>query len=591
MPVTVESIQRARLLIKRIASANNSSVNNNDGFNPNKDHSVYSIAQGPGSDFVTVHSLLDDLYHTAAYLGRYRPPNFRMGSENELQADMNELTRMIVFGDSPISTLQNQVHMPPISTEELEKALTMSTVFSGVSEAEFYYYYLFAQKYKFPETGWSKISGSNGLANMEPRLSERILEEILFLQKRGFNYSGAFNQWTHSFRSYGSDWMFERFIKDINGPKATTKRSAHPAYFYRKFTVGSLKGKHPQITIHDFPGPGIIINGIHSKVFPDRYLQHRFGTGLQNSKMYEAINSRYRESLIGSEADLANTTFGFFRGFVLIYNKEKMKVNGIPHALVIFNDHFPHNHSKTAFLVNGNDTERFLQDPYSALNGDNIMHPNVLSGALSNRVIDLVSLKAQAGFCEEVKSGFDKNNRLLRLQVHDTVEAVSRFGFNQLDLIRESYRLHSLGYYYDNAYQNFYKDEFRLLKELLRINRFIAQSIDNTSNAEYPVAFPFTFMDHSINPAVVKDSGFVSSKMIPHTSKYPNGATQFFGDYLGKIDLSEIDRLTDDRIRDLLGEDASLWFDFRESLEYNGGNPLIVDSSYRDLGKSILKEQ
>lgn len=597
MQIHENSYLRAASLVRRIvAPSNKISMHRSasDDFSSAKTHPVYtaSMSTAPDADINDTHNILNDLYHTKEYLDRYKPSDYRIGAVNELQADINELSRMVIFNNIALKDLPK---LNSVNEEEIDKALTIAINHSGISELEFYYLYLYAHRYKFPNEGWGRLAGSEGLAYGEPTVAETILDEVLKVQERSYSYSGAFNQWTHSFKSsLGQDWLFERFIKTINSSNVTGKVSPPKMPFlYKKYSPSLPEFKDRGITINDFPGPGMVIHGIHSPVFHSVYLSNRFGIKNIPVDIHEMVDLNYRNKLIDGAGRMSKTTYGFFRGVVIISNPEIMKVDNTPYSLVIFNDHFPsESHNKIAYLIDSKVVASFLHNPYENLGAENILNPEYLNvrGDLRGKVIKLFSLAATAGFCEEAP-GYNKDNWDVkqRKYIHDQIEQASVAGFTQLDLLREAYRLYSLGYYYNRAKNNFYRDEYVLLKELLRINKKMTQGEGEIP--PMPVVFPFTFMDHAVDEQMVKDVGFVGANMIVYKNSI-NGDGMLFPSSLKNIDPGEIDNLSVDEMRELIGgtQEQNLWSDFRESCEYSAANPLVVDPVYKNIGKNIIKQ-
>lgn len=597
MQIYENSYLRAANLVRRIVAPSNkisTQSDDSENFSPARTHSVYtaSISNAPDADISDTHSILNNLYHTKEYLNQFKPGDYRIGSVNELQADLNELSRMVIFNNIVLKDLPT---INSVSEEEIDKALTIAINHSGISELEFYYLYLYAHKYRFPNEGWGRLAGSGGLAYGEPTVAEKILDEVLKVQQRSYSYSGAFNQWTYSFKSsLGEDWLFERFIKAVNNPSTTGKASPPKIPFlYKKYSPSMPEFKNRGITINDFPGPGMVVYGLHSPVFHSVYLSNRFGIKNTPSDIHEMIDSNYRNKLIDGAGKMSRTTFGFFRGVVVISNHEIMKVNSVPYSLVIFNDHFPsESHNKTAYLIDSRVVTSFLQDPYESIGFENILNPECLNncGDLKGKVIKLFSLAGTAGFCEEYPDyDKDKSDVKHRKYLHDQIEQAAVAGFTQLDLIREAYRLYLLGYYYNRTKNNFYRDDYVLLKELLRINKKMTQGEGETP--PMPVAFPFTFMDHSVNENMVRAVGFVGANMIVYKNS-DRGDGMLFPGSLTSIDPNEIDKLSVNEMRELIGgtEEQRLWGDFRESCEYHAANPLVVDPVYKNLGRNIIKQ-
>lgn len=587
---------RAANLVKRIIAPSNqiNTANSSVGFSSDRTHPIYSagMSEAPDADLSSTHSVLNKLYHTKDYLNGFEPDDYRIGALNELQADINELSRLTIYNKINLKDLPT---IGTVSSKEVEKALTIAINYSGVSELEYYYLYLYAHKYQFPNEGWGRLSGSGGLAHGQPGLAERILDEALKVQNRGYSYSGAFNQWTHSFRSsLGEDWLFERFLRTVNNPKTIGKTTPYEyPFLYKKHSPSQPMYKNKGITINDFPGPGLVVFGIHSPVFPKGYLAHRFGKQSKAGDIASMVDSNYRNRIISGAEKMGQTTFGFFRGGALVSNQQLMKVDGNPYTLVIFNDHFPvSDHHKVACLVDSTMVKHFLHNPYEFIGDSNLLNPTTMDfkPELRGKVINLFSLAGTAGLCEEVP-GYTKDWEVgKRIRTHDQVELAAISGFTQLDLIREAYRLYLLGYYYKKEKDNFYRDEYVLLKELLRINKKMTAGEGETP--PMPVAFPFTFMDHALDEDLVRNVGFVGANMVVYKSS-PNGNGVLFSGKLRDVDPKDIDKLSDDEIRELIGgsEEQALWSDFRESSEYCAANPLIVDPLYKDIGKNILRQK
>ena len=552
------------------------------------------------SEIADAYNNLDELYHTKGALDEYKPDDYRIGSMNALQADINQLGRLIIYNninlarlrDAKLSTKEG-LKKALITKEELDKALTVSINHSGLSDIEFYYLYLYIHRYRFPDEAWSRISGWKGIAENEPELAEMILEGSIKVQQRSLTTSGSFPQWTHSFRStLGNTWLFERFLKQVNGLEATGKKWRDLPYAYRKFSPSMPEYNKRGITIHDFPGPGVVIYGLHSPLFPKNYIETRFYGILHAGGAAEMIDADYRDLIVKGENHLNKTIFAFFRGLVLIYNPEIMKVNNKPCGLLVFNDHFPHDHIKTSYLVSGRVIEKFLKDPFLAVGEDNIFHPNLFEhrSELKNGFIKLVSIAATAGMCEEYPN-YDKEKYSVngRRYLHEKIKNASIFGFTQLDLLREAYRLHLLGYYYNKQRNSFYMDEFVMLRELLRINKQASQKIDEITPG-LPVAFPFTFFEHSIDEQMVRDTGFVGANMVIYKNN-SKGDCMLFPSTIGSIEPDDIDNLSIEKITELIGgnEEYDKWADFREACEYHPANPLIVDPIYKRIGSNIIR--
>ncbi len=616
----------AAKLIKRIIApsnqvADNEAVDSVQGFESDRTHPVYNISFPPTlANYGNPHYLLNEQYNS---LISHKPDDYRIGGSNQFQRDINELIRLIIYKDIDLSDLSIR---KLVTKDEIDKALTVLNVFSGVGESEVYFYNIFAQKYRFPDNLWSKISGSGGLAENDSEQAEFILGEILNAQRMLLTRSRSFNERTHSFKRTIDDlWFFERFLKTVNGPDATGISSEAIEFFYEKFSPSMPEYVNKGITINNFPGSGLVIHGIHSPMFPKDYLSNRFfldkpkpneitisGSSKYDYKTFinwvwrklsrrkkddldlqgpknqksiaDKIDAEYREYLVNGEKHLSKTILASFRGGDLIYNP-RMIINGHSYGLFVNNDHFPHGHIKTATLIRRKYVEQFINNPFQAINQANIFHPNKVSELVDS--INLVSLAAQAGFCEEVS--LEDKPLGKRLSLHNEVKNAVLFGLSQLDLLREGFRLFSLGYYYNKEKNNFYLDEFVLLKELLRINKHASTKI-NEKTENLPVAFPFTFLDQSIDHQQVLQSGFVGANMVVYKTN-PKGNCMLFADNISSIEPANINNLSERDIKNLLGkEERDYWSGFREGCEYSGANPVIVDPVYKDIGVRIIAE-
>lgn len=623
-----EGYDIASKLIKRIIAPSNQvadseAIDSVQSSEPNRTHPVYNASFSPSLERDNnPHYVLNQQYY---FFIPHKPDDYRIGGSSEFQRDINQLIRLIVYKDINLDELAPR---ELATKDEIDKALSISTIFSGASELEFYFYNIFAQNYQFPKDLWSKISGVGGLAYNNPELAETILEGILNTQRMLLTRSGSFNQGTYSFKRTIDDlWFFERFLQTVNGPKATGTQSTSydSPFFYKKFSPSISRYAEKGITINDFPGPGLVVYGFHSPMFPKNYLSKRFpldfdtreptsnpskydykafinwfweklpkrkkhNQGFQKSldqgSITDRIDAEYRNYLVHGNKYLSETIFAFFRGGYLISNP-RMIINGHSYGLFINNDHFPHNHLKTASLIRSEYIDKFINNPYEAIDKANIFHPNKISELIDS--INLVSLAAQAGFVEEVHL---KNKTLNeKLSLHNEVKNAVLLGLSQLDLIREGFRLFSLGYYYGREKNNFYLDEFVLLKELLRINKHASTKIDEKT-ISLPVAFPFTFLDQSVDTQQVLQSGFVGANMVVYTESPTGDCLLFGGDKLSSIEPASINNLSPEDIRRLLGkEERDYWSRFREGCEHSGANPVIVDPIYRDIGARIIAEE
>ena len=177
------STQRAAQLIKEISSPVSvegiSLPDSKQDFDSSKNFPVYLLAfDGPKN----VHAqLFDDLYHRNE-LRRHEPLNYRIGAKSKEQADINEFMRLLLYKDIELKDLLHGASM-----KELEKAVTKSLVYSDIAPLEFFHFYLYAQKYAFPQEAWSRLSG-----DWDRALAPKILEECLLVHQKGFTKSKAF---------------------------------------------------------------------------------------------------------------------------------------------------------------------------------------------------------------------------------------------------------------------------------------------------------------------------------------------------------------------------------------------------------------
>ena len=579
------STQRAAQLIKEISSPVSVEgiplPDSKQDFDSRKDFPVYLVNfEGPEN----VHAqLFDDLYHKNE-LSRYEPLNYRIGAKSKEQADINEFMRLILYQNIELKDLLLMASM-----EELEKAVTKSLVYSGIAPLEFFHFYLYAQKYAFPKEAWSRLSGDweRALAPKDPSLASKILEECLLVHEKGFTKSKAFPDGTYLFRRSIDDlWSFERFIRQVNGPQSAGNVKFKKPFGYKKYSTSEPNIKKSGFTTNDFPGPGIILHGLHSLLFPKDHLSSRFLYALPlDASGYEETLAKYRAEIVLGEDKVKDTTFASFRGLILVSNPW-MKVRGKQYGLLILNDHFENTALKTALLVQIDLINDFLSNPLAKFGKEHIFHPSKFgfNERLNGKYINLVTIASSAGLCEELPEynhiALDSSEKL---STHDEIKKAALFGFAQLDILREAYRLYSLGYYFDAKKKKFYLDEYRLLKELIRWNK---SGIEDT---KLPVAFPFSFLDHGIRPNQVRNVGFVGANLVVYKNN-PKGDSLLF-ETVPEISSEGFDSNINEDLCNLLGvEENNYWLDFRGNAEYYGVNPLIVAPAYKEIGKGILSQ-
>ena len=125
---------------------------------------------------------------------------------------------------------------------------------------------------------------------------------------------------------------------------------------------------------NDFPGAGFAVNGIHSKV--NRYLERELWHGIKEGEAdFITAQKLYREALVNGEEYLKDTTFLFFRGFIAVFNEKEMIIDGKPHALIIFNEHFQNENLRMAYIIPVEKINQFLRNPYKSVNEKNILYP------------------------------------------------------------------------------------------------------------------------------------------------------------------------------------------------------------------------
>ena len=193
--------------------------------------------------------------------------------------------------------------------------------------------------------------------------------------------------------------MLEVFIKHVNGTKNYTMHS--PTQAYHNGTQG---------TNENFPGPGIILNGLgrRAKLFPKGFIEETYPQITEPKlKPKQKVENKYRETLVSSERDLINTEFGLFRGFVIISNPKKMLIDEKPYALLIYNDHFHNETQEIAFLIPNWLATMFLDDPIRHLDKESILYPNELMQFYGKEIIVPTYETALGGFDKTFPFGED----------------------------------------------------------------------------------------------------------------------------------------------------------------------------------------
>lgn len=533
--------------------------------------------------------LLDKQYHLNTLMAKM-PFDLRTGSENnEELGDLNELVRLIAYKETYI--VKTLKALPPEDRWRVDRAVTKAALRASVSDLEFFHFYLAVQRALYLGEVWSRLYF---MANTDTLKAAYLLEDVFKVHERIFNTSENFSRWTYAMRGTSSDpyWNFERFIRHVNGPSA----SAGKDLSYKIYRPKSPD--FPNFTVNDFPGPGIVVNGINSPLFPKGHLAKRF-LGSQtdipnNTSPTLSSDWAYRNLLVSSEGDLGYIRLGLFRGPVVIYNPRKMIINGQPHGLVAaYNDHFQNRFQRSAYLIRGSIIERFFDNPLKDFGENHILNPSPKKiKELGKHIIKIESVRTLAGLDKGARKYSE--TEVGSVDLHLQIKNCALYGFAMLDLLLEGFRLHNLGFFYDRAKDDWYLDEYRALRELVRWHNVTSEKAaldDSKEVLDGPVLFPFTLLQHRISPEMLEQCGFVTSNGVIYRDK-PTGDSMLFPDGPPEIASEEIESRSNTKWKDALGkEGVDAWYKFHSRAEETGANLLMVDPIYKGIGQEYIKSR
>ena len=346
--------------------------------------------------------------------------------------------------------------------------------------------------------------------------------------------------------------MFERFIRHSNNKE--------------NYTVYKPSGSY-----ENFPGAGFTIHGLHSRV--NRFLERELWQGIkQSDNPFYIAAKHYREALVTGEEHLKNSTFLFFRGLIAIFNEKQMAIDGEPHALIIFNEHFRNDTLRMAYLLPQTKVESFLEDPYRTVNEQNILYPSKIEDKFIEIAIDPTSITVLSGYDKAFPLGsnhyshvqlYDKSGELVtrplfeheityegeetcdvRNKIHrthmfggywDTIDLRNlspfasahkevakclEFGLSQIDLFLDGFRLFNMGFTYNEENKAWSFKPQRLLNQAQNWH----QSLKIKENALRPILMPVPRLTYSqFSPELVRGGILDTSNMHYHrlTSEGP----------------------------------------------------------------------
>ncbi len=393
-----------------------------------------------------------------------------------------------------------------------------------------------------------------------------------------FNYHKAFEESMKVF-----DESYDKFSgahTHLSYPARRIKADGHS--MLERFTSFVNDGAHYKLVaapdgfgIDDFPGPGIVIYGLKGKAFSEDFLYEDFYvTNSHQDSPFTRVQKHYRRRLVESEKDLSDTTFGLFKGLIIIRNP-KMTVDKKRYALVILNNHFHNPTQQIAFLVPDGHAKFFLKDPTKSMNRKNIFYPERLGSIYEGLMLDITCPSILGGMdkalpvagvyyenskfydyegevCfrdlleferiygtsetyEPLPGGYlghlhrthmfggywnrmDTRNLIPFKVAHDEITNAALTGYALFDLLQEAFRLHCYGYGFNNNQGLWQRDEYRLLRDAIGMK-------DSQRITEKPLLVPVERLRcASINPTFLNSVGFVDTKdMILHR---PEGNSQ-----------------------------------------------------------------
>ncbi len=379
------------------------------------------------------------------------------------------------------------------------------------------------------------------------------VSEVTEIFRKSYDTFTGFMSYTYPMKSDGlKEPMALSFIRKANQNKN-----------YKTFIPGDK---------NQFPGAGVIIEGLKSKVFPNDFLEKQLtlpnDTG---GTAEEVVHKRFRDLMINGEKDLPNTTFGFFRGCIIIRNPEKMRVDNKKFALIVFNDHFQNPDSRMAYLITDQLAQNFLSNPTESITWGqskiNQFDPRIFEDCFFNEIINLNNPAVLGGmdkalpfggggkqfykdsefidkdnmvnwedlllyereladsdettdcrghihrthmFTEYWNDGFPLENLIPFKKAHDEITNCTLYGFSQLHLFNEAFRLYSYGYddYKSGNKKVKFKEFGRLLDQSIRWKQ--SQRI---TDIERPVLVPTPRLSNSgFNEDLVREVGVIDTQ-------------------------------------------------------------------------------
>ena len=356
-------------------------------------------------------------------------------------------------------------------------------------------------------------------------------DDLPVSRKKGFEYNVTFEEVLHIW-----DKSYDAFTGYSHLAYATRRTSDSGLSMFEKFLIERNGGKRKNykdysvpntFTINDFPGPGFVISGIRGNPFSKNFLSRSFKKFLDiQDSPYVRVQKSYMNMIVESENSLRDTTFGLFRGIVVIRNP-KIVVGGERYALIVFNDHFHNEKSQEmAYLIPDKYAREFLENPHGRMNKSSSFYPENYGYRHKNNVINLNWQSVIAGMDKALPVGgvfypkttfYDKSSKpvtrdLLEFErifkgketsealpqneeghihrthmfggywhanfnyknlkpfkhAHDEITKASLFAFAQFDLLKEAFRIYCYGYDYDLSKRDLdEKDKFRLLKQAI----------------------------------------------------------------------------------------------------------------------------
>lgn len=323
----------------------------------------------------------------------------------------------------------------------------------------------------------------------------------------------------------GKPSMLEAFLGHVSG------QSSYKTYSPSQTTITDGGGRR-RGTTDDFPGPGFVINGLgkRAKLFPRGFVENAYPQiSGGNLSPRQVVENEYRKVLVESERDLGETQSTLFRGFAIIRNPNRMKINNKSYALIVYNDHFPVDNQEIGYLIPDGLAASFIEDPLRYLNTNTVFHPANLLSRFGHEIIVPTYETTLGGFDKAFPYGdgaphfypnskhYDKWGKLHRFdlcnpertlgtsETHDTKGYIHRthdfasvqghdrywsaqydsrnyapdklahdevrnclfFAHAQLDLLKAAFRLYNFGYEYSPRHKHWTRDEFKLLKNAI----------------------------------------------------------------------------------------------------------------------------